>query len=175
MIQYLRNCLEEKRNMAVSSNKKVLVARFERETLQGFVQTPGGLEGDAVELLDPRGSLVRVPFAETKVVCFVRDFESGETWKEHRSFATQPKTAGLWVRFKFRDGDWLEGIVANNLMQIESAGFNSIPPDPSFQNQRIFVPRAALAGVEVLWVIGSPLRKRTPQKTPDEGQLKMFE
>ncbi|HEY4362162.1 MAG TPA: hypothetical protein VGN17_14385 [Bryobacteraceae bacterium] len=162
--------------MAVSSNRKVLVARFERETLPGFVQTPGGLEGDAVELLDPKGSLIRVPLIETKVVCFVRDFEDGETWRKNRSFATRPKTAGLWVRFKFRDGDWLEGIVANNLLQIESTGFHSIPPDPSFQNQRIFVPRAALAGVEVLGVIGSPLRKRTPSKaTPDEGQLKMFE
>jgi hypothetical protein len=158
-----------------SSNKKVLVARFERETLQGFVQTPGGLEGEAVELLRPEGSLVRVPFSETKVVCFVRDFESGETWREHRSFATRPKTAGLWVRFKFRDGDWLEGIVANNLLQIESAGFNSIPPDPSFQNQRIFVPRAALAGVEVLGVIGSPLRRRISKKPGEDGQLKMFD
>jgi hypothetical protein len=161
--------------MALSSNKKVLVARFDRETLQGFVQTPGGLEGDAVELLRPEGTVVRVPFAETKVVCFVRDFESGETWRDHRSFATRPKTAGLWVRFKFRDGDWLEGIVANNLLQIETAGFSSIPPDPSFQNQRIFVPRAAVTGVEVLGVIGSPLKRRTPRKTEDEGQLKMFE
>jgi hypothetical protein len=162
--------------MAISSsNKKVLVARFERETLQGFVQTPGGLEGDAVELLRPEGSLVKVPLSETKVVCFVRDFESGETWREHRSFATRPKTAGLWVRFKFRDGDWLEGIVANNLLQIESTGFSSIPPDPSFQNQRIFVPRAALIGVEVLGVIGSPLRRRPPQKPGEDGQLKMFD
>ena len=162
--------------MAISSsNKKVLVARFDRETLQGFVQTPGGLEGDTVELLRPEGSLVKVPFSETKVVCFVRDFESGETWRDHRAFATRPKTAGLWVRFKFRDGDWLEGIVANNLLQIESAGFNSIPPDPSFQNQRIFVPRAALTGVEVLGVIGSPLRRRPSRKSEAEEQLKMFD
>jgi hypothetical protein len=160
--------------MAISSsNKKVLLVRFERETLAGFVQTPGGLEGDSVELLRPEGSLVKVPFSETKVVCFVRDFESGETWHDHRTFATRPKTAGLWVRFKFRDGDWLEGIVANNLLQIESAGFSSIPPDPSFQNQRIFVPRAAVTNVEVLGVIGSPLKRR-PSK-PTEGQLKMFD
>ena len=35
--------------MALASNKKVLVARFDRETLHGFVQTPAGLEGDAVD------------------------------------------------------------------------------------------------------------------------------
>jgi len=161
--------------MAISSsNKKVLLVRFERETLQGFVQTPSGLEGDSVELLRPEGSLVRIPISETKVVCFVRDFEAGETWREHRAFATRPKTSGLWVRFKFRDGDWLEGIVANNLLQIESTGFSSIPPDPSFQNQRIFVPRTAVTSVEVLGVIGSPLRRR-PSPKPGEEQLKMFD
>lgn len=161
--------------MALASNKKVLIVRFERESLQGFVQTPSGLEGDAVELLRPDGSLVRVALADTKLVCFVRDFESGETWRDHPSFTTRPKTTGLWVRFRFRDGDWLEGLLPNNLLQVEPAGFSFIPPDPSFQNQRIFVPRAALSGVEVLGVIGSPLRRRTSKPARDEDQLKMFD
>jgi hypothetical protein len=160
--------------MALASNKKVLVARFDRESLQGFVQTPAGLEGDAVELLRPEGSLVRIPFAETKLVCFVRDFEAGETWQDHRAFATRPKTAGLWVRFRLRDGDWLEGILPNNLLQIEAAGFSAVPAAPAVQNQRIFVPRLALAGVEVLGVIGSSLRRRPARKPGDDGQLKMF-
>jgi hypothetical protein len=160
--------------MALASNKKVLVSRFDRETLQGFVQTPAGLEGDAMELLRPEGSLVRVPFAETKLVCFVRDFDAGETWQEHRAFATRPKTAGLWVRFRFRDGDWIEGILPNNLLQFEAAGFSAVPADPSYQNQRIFVPRLALAGAEVLGVIGSSLRRSPAKKPGDDGQLKMF-
>ena len=107
------------------------MVRFDRETLQGFVQTPGGLEGDTVELLQPEGNLVRVPFSETKVVCFVRDFESRETWDEHRAFATRPKTVGLWVRFRFRDGDSIEGILPNNLLAIRrrkaSAPFRPTP------------------------------------------------
>ena len=160
--------------MALASNKKVLVSRFDRESLQGFVQTPAGLEGEAIELLRPEGSLVRVPFAETKLVCFVRDFDAGETWQEHRAFASRPKTAGLWVRFRLRDGDWLEGILPNNLLQIEVAGFSAVPADPSYQNQRIFVPRLALSGVEVLGVIGSSLRRRPTKKPADEDQLKMF-
>ncbi len=152
------------------------MVRFDREALQGFVQTPGGLEGDAVELLQPEGNLVRVPFAETKVVCFVRDFESREGWDEHRAFATRPKTVGLWVRFRFRDGDSIEGILPNNLLQLEAQGFSAIPPDPSYQNQRIFVPRAALSGVEVLGVIGSPLRRpAAPKKRPLDGQIGMFD
>jgi hypothetical protein len=117
---------------------------------------------------------LNIPFSEAKMVCFVRDFDAGETWREHRVFAARPKTAGLWLRFSFRDGDWIEGIAPNDLLLADAAGFQAVPPDPSFQNQRIFVPRAALSSVQVLGVIGSPLRRRPTKKEP-EDQLKMFE
>lgn len=153
------------------------MARFDRETLRGFVQTPSGFDGDSLELLTPEGSVLRLPFSETKAICFVKDFDSGETWREHRSFAARPKSAGLWVRLRFRDGDSLEGMVANNLLLVEPAGFSIVPPDPSFQNQRIFIPRAAVTEVQVLGVIGSPLRPRVKRKPLEEkaDQLKMFE
>jgi hypothetical protein len=159
--------------LANSSNKKVLVVRFDRGTLPGFVQTPGGLEGESIELLRLGGNLVQVPFAEVKLVCFVRDLDSPESWREHRAFSTRPKTAGLWLRFAFRDGDWIEAIAPNNLLSIEANGFQAVPPDPTFQNQRVFVPRAALSNVQVLGVIGSPLRR--PLKKSAEDQLRMFE
>ena len=162
--------------MAQIANKRVLVARFDRETLRGFVQSPGGLATDQLELLTPDGALVKIPYSETKLVCFVRDFDSGESWREHRAFSTRPKTAGLWVRLRFRDGDSLEGMLANNLLQVEAGGFSIVPPDPTFQNQRIFVPRAALEEVQVLGVIGSPLRRGAAKKVEkEEGQLEMFE
>lgn len=162
--------------MAGTTNKKVLVARFDRETLRGFVQTPGGFDVSELELLTPDGALFRIPYSETKAVCFVRDFDTGETWREHRSFSARPKSPGLWVRLSFRDGDCLEGIITNNLMLVDSMGFSIIPPDPTFQNQRIFVPRAALSDVSVLGVIGSPLRRRPAKKAEkEEGQLEMFE
>jgi len=161
-------------SVASSTNKKVLIARFDRAPLQGFVQTPEGLQAEAVELLTPDGNLIQVPLSETKAVCFVRDFENTESWRKHRSFATRPKTAGLWVRLKFRDGDTLEGLLPNNLMLMEPNGYSILPPDPTFQNQRMFVPRMALEGVEVLGVIGSPLRKRA-KPTEGDSQLKMFE
>ena len=97
-----------------------------------------------MELLTPSGTLVRLPYSEVKAVCFVRDFEGGETWREHRAFAARPKTPGLWIKLVFRDQDSTEGLLANNLMLVEEAGFHIIPPDPTFQTQRIFVPRLAL-------------------------------
>jgi hypothetical protein len=68
----------------------------------------------------------------------------------------------------------MEGMIPNNLMQVEPFGFSIIPPDPTFQNQRIFVPKAALSGVQVLGVVGSPLRMRKPKPAPKE-QLEMFD
>jgi hypothetical protein len=161
--------------MAATTNKKVLVARFDRETLSGFVQTPASFSTDSLELMTQSGNILQVPYSETKAVCFVRDFDAGETWREHRSFASRPKSAGLWVRVQFRDGDSIEGMLANNLMLVEPAGFSIVPPDPTFQNQRIFVPRAAVEDVQVLGVIGSPLKRAAKKKVEKaEGQLEMF-
>jgi hypothetical protein len=162
--------------VATSTNKKVLVTRFERESVAGFVQTPGGLGVEAVELLTPSGSLVRLPYSEVKAVCFVRDFEGGETWREHRAFATRPKTPGLWIKLVFRDQDSTEGLLANNLMLVEEAGFHIIPPDPTFQSQRIFVPRMALREVQVLGVIGSGRRRKAAKSDQAKGpdQIELF-
>ncbi len=160
--------------MALTTNKKVLLARFDRETLAGFIQVPGAFGAEGIELLTTQGAILRIPYGDAKVVCYVRDFETGETWRDHRSFSTRPKTGGLWVRLLFRDGDSMEGLIPNNLMQIEPQGFSIVPPDPTFQNQRIFVPRTALADVQVLGVIGSPLKRRAKKVEKDEGQLEMF-
>ncbi len=160
--------------MAQSTNKKVLLARFDRESVEGFVHASAGFDGEAIEILSPSGTLIRVPVVDTKAVCFVRDFEVGETWQQHRTFLARPKMPGIWVRLLFRDGDSLEGMLPNNMMLVEAAGFNIIPPDPTFQNQRIFVPRPALREVQVLGVVGSPLRHPRSKKPHKEGQLEMF-
>jgi len=161
--------------VAASTSKKVVVARFERETLPGFVRAPAGFGVESVELLTPEGSVLQVPYSETKAVCFVKDFENVEAWNAHRCFASRPKSAGLWVRLQFRDGDSMEGIVANNLLLLEPIGFSVIPPDPTFQNQRIFVPRAAVTDVQVLGVVGSALRRRAPKVVDKADQLEMFD
>jgi hypothetical protein len=160
--------------VAQSTNKKVLLARFNREPVEGFVHASAGFDGNTIEILTPSGNLLVIPTTDTKAVCFVRDFDGGETWREHRTFLTRPKTPGIWVRLLFRDGDTVEGMLPNNLMLSEQAGFSIIPPDPTFQNQRIFVPRAALREVQVLGVVGSPLRRRQSKKVEGEGQLEMF-
>lgn len=162
--------------MGVSTHKKVLVSRFDRETLSGFVNPQGYLLGEGLELLTQSGSVNILPYAEVKLVCFVRDFQQGEPRKELRLFTTRPKLEGLWLRMYFRDGDTMDGILSNNLLLVDPFGFSVVPPDPGFQNQRIFVPRAALASIQVLGVVGSPLRapRKTKPKPVSKEQLEMF-
>ena len=81
----------------------------------------------------------------------------------------------LWLRLHFRDGESLEGTAPNNLLQNEPSGFTITPPDPTFQNQRVFVPREALTRIEVLGVIGSSLRRPAKPQPDRDKQLQMFE
>jgi hypothetical protein len=159
--------------VAQSTNKKVLLTRFDREPVEGFVHASAQFDQETVDVLTPSGTLLRIPLADTKAVCFVRDFEAGETWRDHRTFLARPKTPGIWVRLLFRDADSVEGMLANNLLLLDPTGFSIIPPDPTFQNQRIFVPRSALLEVQVLGVVGSPLKRRAKKQTA-EDQLEMF-
>jgi hypothetical protein len=62
----------------------------------------------------------------------------------------------------------------NNLLQLETYGITVIPPDPYSNQQRVFIPRAAVESVEVLGVVGSPLKKRKPKAVPQE-QIGLFD
>lgn len=161
--------------MAGSTNKKVLISRFDREPLSGFVNPQAYLTLEGLELLTSDGTLQTVPYEDVKLVCFVRDFDQGEPRKELRLFAARPKMEGLWIRMRFRDGDSMDGLLSNNLLQLEPQGFSVIPPDPGFQNQRVFVPKAALSSIQVMGVIGSPLRQGRKTKPVPKEQLEMFD
>jgi hypothetical protein len=178
MIQYSQKCLEGQRekesDLAGSTSKKVVVRRFDREPVTGFVnprtyQLPAG-----IEVLTQSGNLQVLAYEEVKAVCFVADFEAASSPPEHRIFHARPKLEGLWVRMKFRDGELMDGLLANNLLQLEPHGFTLVPPNPSSNNQRYFVPRAALQEFHVLGVVGSPLKPRKP-KPPAKEQMEMFE
>ena len=132
--------------MASSTAKMVVVRRFDRENLTGFVNPLSYLQPHNVELLKPDGALVLLPYEEVKSVCFVKDFEAEA--ESRRIFLTRPKLEGLWIRMKFRDGEVMDGILPNNLLAWEIAGYTVTPPEPDANNQRVFVPRSALQSIQ---------------------------
>jgi hypothetical protein len=160
--------------VAGSTTKKVLIRRFDREPLTGFVNAQTYLQPGGVELLATNGALSVVPYADIKAVCFVRDFDSAEPASERKVFNTRPKTDGLWVRMQLRDGEVMDGILSNNLLQLSPEGFTLTPPDAYANNQKLFVPRAALTHFNVLGVVGSALTRRKAKPAP-AGQIGLFD
>ncbi len=155
--------------MAGSTTKKVVVRRFDREPLTGFVSTSTYQQPSGIELLKQDGEVALVPYQEIKSVCFVKDFEGSREPLEPKLFQTRPKMEGLWVRMKFRDGELLDGILANNLIVLDPQGYTITPPEPYSNNQRMFIPRDALLELQVLSVVGSALRRAAakPRLKPD--------
>jgi hypothetical protein len=155
-----------------STTKKVVVRRFDRENLTGFINPFSYLQPQAIELLKPDGSLIQLPYEEVKSVCFVQDFEAEA--ESRRIFLTRPKLEGLWVRMSFRDGEVLDGILPNNLLAWDIAGYMVTPPESDANNQRVFVPRQALRSIQVLGVVGSPLRGKRKKAPPAADQQTLF-
>lgn len=158
--------------MAGSTTKKAVIQRFDKEALSGYVHPQSYLQLTGIELLSEQGNVATIRYEEIKTVSFVRDFESAPDTR--RVFNTRPKMEGLWMSFQFRDGEVMEGVMPNNLLPLDPYGFTIIPPDPYSNQQRVFIPRAALRAVEVLGVVGSPLKKRKPKVAAKE-QIGLFE
>jgi hypothetical protein len=159
--------------LAGSTTKKAIIARFDRPPLAGYVNPVSFLQPEGVELLSAEGSVSSVPYSEIRFVSFVRELD-GPPEPGRKVFYTRPKTEGLWVSLEFRDGETLEGVMPNNLLQWEPYGVAINPPDPNGNHQRLFVPRDALRAAEVLGVISSPLKKRRVKGPPKE-QIGLFE
>ncbi len=153
-----------------STHKKVIVRKLDRDSIPGFV-SPEFVVAGKLEMLNTAGNVVSIELRDIKGVYFVRDFSDMETLVR-KTFVTRPRTAGLWVRLRFRDNDVLEGLMANDLMQVAPEGYLVSPPDTRSNIQRIFVPRTALAEMTVLAVIGASARRRPA--AADERQVPMF-
>lgn len=158
--------------MASSTAKKVIVRRFDRESVSGFVNPFSYLQPQSLEILKPDGAIALFPYSEVRCVAFVKEFE--DDTESRRVFLTRPKLEGLWVRLVFRDGEVMEGILPNNLLVWEAAGFTITPPEPDSNNQKLFIPRQALRTMQVLGVVGSPLRGKKKKGARGADQPTLF-
>ena len=156
-----------------STHKKVIVRKLDRDSVSGFVGPHFVAEGK-VELLNTAGNVIGVELKDVKGVYFVREF--GDPDGGRKTFATRPRTEGLWVRLKFRDNEIIEGMMPNDLAKAAAEGFLVTPPDARGNTQRIFVPRSSVAELTVLAVIGRPQRRKPQEPTAeDQRQARMFE
>ncbi|HVO61901.1 MAG TPA: hypothetical protein VMT53_13265 [Terriglobales bacterium] len=155
-----------------STHKKVIVRKADRDTLNGYVAPANFINEGKLEVLNTAGNVVGIDLKDIKGVYFVREFADSESLSR-KTFTSRPRSQGLWVRLKFKDGEVLEGMMPNDLTQALPEGYLVNPPDLRSNTQRIFVPRTALASLTVLAVIGGAQRRRRAA-AEDVRQVPMF-
>ncbi|MBW8747643.1 MAG: hypothetical protein JF584_08775 [Acidobacteria bacterium] len=161
-----------------AGRKKVLIRRFSRDTIAGYLPAAGFVQDDALELLDLSGRVMPIPLSEIKMVLYVRDFNLTEKDPERtlrKTFLSKPRTEGLFIRLKLRDEDVLEGLAPLDISLMDSAaedkGVQFTPPDVRSNVQRIFVPRRAIESMDLLAVITTPSKKKPVASTPSDKSL----
>jgi hypothetical protein len=142
----------------------VIVVLADRKTLRGYLNPARLGQMDPVDLLTPDGEHLPLPLAKIRSVYFVREF-SDDFEPERKAFLSRPKLDGLWVKLRYNDSETLEGVVPNDLLSLLDNGVQITPPDLNSSTDRIFVPRAALAELTVLGVVGIARRKPTAAAT----------
>jgi hypothetical protein len=154
--------------------KKVVVLLLDGSPVRGYLNgaSLGGI--DPIDLLTPDGEHRSVEMNEVKAVYFVREFPE-RFEPDRKTFLSRPKLDGLWVRLRFRDEDVMEGIVANNLLDLLDTGVQLTPPDLHGNSLKVFIPRSALAEMKVLGVVGIARRAtRDSRPAAASAQSKLF-
>jgi hypothetical protein len=156
-----------------STRKKVVVLLLDRTHLKGYLNAAALARAEAFDLLTPDGEHVSVAMDSVKSVYFVREFPDAFQ-PERKVFLSRPKLDGLWVRLRFRDEDVMEGIVANDLLDLLDNAVQLTPPDLHGNTLRLFIPRSALAEMKVLGVVGAARRTPRAAGAVAASQSKLF-
>jgi hypothetical protein len=173
-----------------TTRKKVILRRLDQTLIPGYLppsafvsQTPSG---PVLDLLDLEGRILPVPLAEVRHVAYVRDFNRDDATNPERltrtAFLSRPRAEGLWLRITFAAGDQIEGLAPldTTLLDalVDDAGLFLTPPSVSGLNDdartnthRLFIPRAAIASLQLLAVVTTPSRTPKPAKAADPQPL----
>jgi hypothetical protein len=154
-----------------STHKKVVVVLSDKRPLRGYLNPTHLGQADPIDVLTPEGEHQEIPLERVRSIYFVRDF-SDDFEPERKAFLSRPKLDGLWVRLRYKDGETLEGVVPNDLLSLLDNGVQITPPDMNSSTDRIFVPRAALAELTVLGVVG--IARRKPAAAASLAQPRLF-
>ena len=154
-----------------STHKKVIVSLLDRKSLRGYLNPARLGRIDPVDVLTPNGEHQELFLSKIRSIYFVRDFDD-DFEPERKAFLSRPKLDGLWLRLRFLDGDFLEGVIPNDLLSVMDNGLQITPPDLNSNTDRIFIPRAALSEVTVLGVVG--IARRKPAGVPTAAQPRLF-
>jgi hypothetical protein len=164
------------------AQKKVIVREFEGGLTWGYLPAAGFVEARELVMMEVDGRAKRIPMAEVKFVCFVRDFNRDDAADPERmgrrTFQRRPRGDGIWIKLTLRDGDALEGLANMDLLQLDAlvddGGLFLTPPELKSNVLRVFVPRSAMAEMEVLGMVTAPSKRVAARKVVEEAQVGLF-
>jgi hypothetical protein len=170
------------------AQKKVIVRLFGADAtnppspVAGYLPAAAFADAGNVALMDPGGRVISLPLHDIKLIAYVRDFNIGDALEPERlgrrTFPARPRSEGLWLRMTFRDGDVLEGLAGLDITFLDSmvtdGGLMVTPPDARSNAQRVYVPRSALAGLELLGIVTSAAKRKAATKPEREPQPWLF-
>ncbi|MGB6430351.1 MAG: hypothetical protein WBF06_07175, partial [Candidatus Acidiferrales bacterium] len=148
-----------------TTRKKAQVILAARKHVQGYLNPSNLGSAESLDLLTPDGEHRSIALTDIRAVYFVREF-TDDPEPPRKAFLSRPKLDGLWVRLRFHDGESIEGVVPNDLLGLLDAGVQITPPDLHGNIIKIFIPRAALAEMTVLGVVGIARRKAAAATPP---------
>ena len=146
-----------------ATKSEKVVIQFGTRTIKGYLESPawntiGELLGNApqsaletfrVRRLDTN-QVEEVSIKDVKAVFYVNSFD-GNSVRNHLNFHTRaPIVHGIWMRFQFRDGEVMEGIVYNSIRYLVDPGFFVLPTDPVCNNKLVYVLKSWLIDHRVL-------------------------
>ena len=146
-----------------ATKSEKVVIQFGTRTIKGYLESPAwntieellgnapqsSLENFRIRLLES-DAVEDVSIKDVKAVFYVNSFD-GNSIRNHLNFHTRaPIVHGIWMRFQFRDGEVMEGIVYNSIRYLIDPGFFLLPTDPESNNRLVYVRKSWLSDHRVL-------------------------
>jgi hypothetical protein len=166
-----------------SAHKKVILRTVENALHFGYLPLTRLLEGKSILMLDLEGRVHPIPLDSVRSIAYVRDFNLQDRIDPERltrrTFLARPRAEGLWVRLTLTEGaEILEGLAPLDLALLDGLlddrGIFIIPPDIRSNTQRLYIPRHAIADMQILAVITTPSKPKTASKSDSKQDL-LFE
>jgi hypothetical protein len=162
-----------------STVKRLILYRFDRQPVEGFVQADAYLLATGIEVMTVDGNMQVIDYNNVKALCFAAEGAPADLFTAQTSFERRPKTPGLWASFRLRDDDVLDGVLPPNVLEWPAQGYFLTPPRANSYRQRVFLPRQAVRESALLGLIGkaNALESKAGKKTDVAGarQLSMFD
>jgi hypothetical protein len=144
---------------------KVVIHNADGTTTKGFVESAPPMDLDVLLGEAPRpfpksvtlravdgGKSFDVDVSDAKAIFFVKTFEGRHDYNEVKFFVNTPTILGVWVQVRFKDNEYLEGVIHNSIHHLIDPGFFLKPPDPNSNNEMIYVLKSSIVDYRVLGV-----------------------